>query len=64
MRRGTLLPILSLRKRPTGTVRVPVTATGVRSVIDASRVFGTTLAHWFELRIISSISSSGTSFSI
>ena len=39
------LPMLSLRKRPTGTVQVPVTATGVKSVIEASRVFGPTFAH-------------------
>ena len=38
-------PIFSLRRRPTGVVRVPVTAAGVSSRMVISRSFGTTLAH-------------------
>src|SRR5690349_19722813 len=55
-------PMDILRTRPTGMVRLPVTAAGVRSRIEASRVFGTNFTHWLSLAMMSLISSSGTSF--
>jgi hypothetical protein len=54
--------IAILRRRPTGMVMVPVTATGVRSLSVASRVLGTTLTHSLSAAIMASMSASGTSF--
>src|SRR5471030_3436182 len=54
--------MLSLRRRPTGIVRLPVAAAGDRSRTDASRVFGTTFTHWLLDAMMSWISSIGTSF--
>ncbi len=55
-------PMASLRRRPTGIVSVPVTATGVSSRIVASRVLGTTLTQALSAAIMASTSASGTSF--
>src|SRR5450830_1902407 len=55
-------PMASLRTRPTGIVSVPVTATGVRSLMVASRVLGTTLAQGLSAAIMASMSATGTSF--
>ncbi len=57
-------PMFILRRRPTGTVSVPVIAAGVSSRMVISRTFGTTFTHLLCLAIMSVISSSGTSFFI
>src|SRR5690606_37754739 len=54
-------PMLSLRRRPTGTFRVPVTAVGVRSRTLASFSLGTTLDQGLCASSMASISASGTS---
>ena len=48
-----------LRKRPTGTDKVPVTLVGVKSDKVASRSFGTTLAHSLDSTIRLSTSFNG-----
>ena len=55
-------PMASLRIRPTGMVMVPVTATGVRSWMVASRVLGTTFTQSLSAAIMASMSATGTSF--
>ena len=53
-----------LRKRPIGTVRVPVIAAGVSSLTVISRTFGTTFTHLLCFAIMSVISFNGTSLFI
>ena len=55
-------PIANLRKRPTGTLNVPVTLAGVNSRNVVSLSFGITLTHSLCDAIICSISSNGKSF--
>jgi len=43
-------------------VSVPVVATGVKSLIVASRVLGTTFTHSLSAAIMASMSATGTSF--
>ena len=54
-------PIASLRRRPTGTFSVPVTAAGVSARSVSSFSFGTTRTHSCADAISRSISASGTS---
>ena len=54
-------PMFSLRRRPTGTLRVPVTAAGVSSRTLTSRWFGTSLTQGLCWLIRPSMSVSGTS---